>query len=472
MRRFTQAFWQNIAIGTLNPDIIGRSRTALIKGVKVAERWPRLDPHYRTQLGQLRRLYEANHPATELTLRLLRRHPNVRRALIRNLIINATWRGRELRQEFAQRHGVVPPYLMVISPTMHCNLRCKGCYAAEYPKGPDPLSFDDLNRLISEAKEMGIFFFTISGGEPFVRKDLLELYRQHNDCYFLIYTNGTRIGEREVAVMRELGNFTPAISIEGNEAMTDDRRGPGVYNRVKETMTRLNEAGLLFGFSATAMRSNAEYFLREDFLREMISRGCLYGWFFIFVPVGKDNTVDLMVTPEQRDRLRHFNTIHIRRTKPIFVADFWNDGHLAGGCMAGGELYFHVNFRGDLEPCVFIHFATHNIREIWNKGGHLADVLKSPFFRAIRERHRRDPNLLRPCMIVDHNQWLEECVTGCNARPTHPGAEEVIQSPLCHDVRAWAAAYVPLADQALEKDGDYYAIFSREETTPISGAIH
>jgi len=472
--RLRDSFWSKLARTTLNPAVIGRSQETLVAAMKAAERIPGLHQHYRTQIRQLRGLYEANHPATELTLKLMRRHPNVRRAIIENLIINATWQGRKIREEFASRHGVVPPYLMVISPTMRCNLNCAGCYAGEYRKTPgserDPLSFDDLDRLVSEGKEMGIFFFTISGGEPFVRRDLLKLYAKHRDAFFLIYTNGTAIQNQDIELMQELGNFTPAISIEGDKAMTDWRRGPGVYDRVKETMARLNEADLLFGFSATAMRSNAEYFLRDDFVDEMIRRGCLYGWFFLFVPVGQDNTVDLMVTPEQRDRLRYFNTIYLRRHKPIFVADFWNDGHLTGGCMSGGELYLHVNFRGDLEPCVFIHFATHNIGDIWANGGHLWDVLSSPFFKEIRRFNRRDPNKLRPCMIIDHNEWLEHCVQACGAKPTHPGADEIIKTPLCQGVRAWAAAYAPLADQALVNNGDYYRNFEAD-VSPVSGSI-
>ncbi len=470
VRFFKQIFWSQVAKKTLNPAVIGRSRRTLIAATNIASKWRRLGAHFQTQLRQLKGLYEASHPATDLTLHLMRRHPNVRRAIIDNLVINATWRGRENRQEFARRHGVVPPYLMVISPTMRCNLHCRGCYAAEYPKGPDPLSFDDLDRLVSEGKEMGVFMYTISGGEPFVRSDLLDLYAKHRDAFFLIYTNGTTIGEREIEAMQTLGNFTPAISIEGDEAMTDWRRGPGVYRKTKETMARLNEAGLLFGFSATAMRTNAEYFLHDDFVDEMIQRGCLYGWFFIFVPVGKDNTVELMITPEQRDRLRHFNTIYLRRTKPIFVADFWNDGHLTRGCMAGGELYLHVNFRGDLEPCVFIHFAKDNIKDIWANGGHLWDVLSSPFFREIRAHNRRDPNLLRPCIIIDHNEWLEHCVRTCGAHPTHEGAEAVIEEPLCHQIRQLAGVYAPLADQALVTNRDYYRNFEGDDS-PVSGSI-
>ena len=74
-------------------------------------------------------------------------------------------------------------------------------------------------------------------------------------------------------------------------------------------------------------------------------------------------------------------------------------------------------------------------------------MLKSDFFRAVRAFNRKDPNRLRPCMIIDHNEWLEAVVRGCGACPTHPGADDVI-TRLAPQVRDWAAAYSPLAEAA------------------------
>lgn len=408
--------------------------------------------HHRKQLGQLAELVERKHPALQLIRRLLNLHPNYRRRVIQNLGINATWLGEEKRREFAERIGVYPPYLIVISPTMRCNLKCLGCYSGQYPRGKDPLSFETLDRIVTEAKEMGAYFFTISGGEPFIREDLLDLYEKHDDATFLIYTNGTMIDDRAIERMQRVGNVAPALSLEGSEEETDFRRGKGVYAKVMETMERLRDAGILFGYSGTATRRSAEAFLREEFYDEMVERGCLFGWIFIFVPVGKDDDVKLMVTPEQRDRLRKMS-MQVRRTKSIFCADFWNDGCLTDGCMSGGRLYLHINYRGDVEPCVFIHFATHNIVEMHRKGEHLWDVLNSPFFCSIRECNRKDPNRLRPCIIIDHNERLVEAVKKSGARPTHPGAEDIVTT-LSPQVHEWGEAYAALAEKAWE--GDQY----------------
>ncbi len=424
----------------------------LVTLTRILERVARTE-HHRAQLRYLRKLILEQHPAVELARRVLHLHPNARRAIINSLGINATWLGDAERKAFAQEHGVHPPFLIVISPTMRCNLRCLGCYAGEYPRESDPLSFEVIDRIVSEGKEMGVYFYTISGGEPFLRPDLLDLYDKHRDCTFLIYTNGTRIDEKVVSRLQECGNAAPAISIEGWREQTDFRRGKGVYDRVMAAMDDLREAGLFFGFSATATRLNADVYFDEAFFDHMVEKGCLFGWFFIFVPVGQDSDTKLMVTPQQRDRLRRMVS-RMRATKPIFVADFWNDGCLTGGCMSGGTLYMHVNYRGDLEPCVFMHFAEENILDIYRRGGHLWDVLNTPLFRRIRQVNRRDPNLLRPCPIIDHNEWLEEALEGTNARPTHPGAEDIV-TRLAPEVRAWAKEYGKLADHAWYETDEY-----------------
>jgi len=435
------------------PFLLNRATDSrLITLTRILERVARTE-HHKAQVRYLRRMIEEQDPAVGVARRVMGLHPNARRAIINSLGVNATWIGDAERKAFAAEYGVQPPFLIVISPTMRCNLRCLGCYAGEYPREADPLPFEVLDRIVCEGKEMGVYLYTISGGEPFLRPDLLDLYEKHRDCVFLIYTNGTRIDGKTVERLQACGNAAPGISVEGWEEQTDFRRGKGVYRKVMQAMDALREAGVFFGFSATATRLNAEVYLDERFYDHMIEKGCMFGWFFIFVPVGQDSSPDLMVTPQQRDRLRQM-VYRMRATKPIFVADFWNDGCLTGGCMSGGTLYMHVNYRGDLEPCVFMHFAEENIVDIYQRGGHLWEVLNTPLFRRIREVNRRDPNPLRPCPIIDHNEWLEEALRGTNARPTHPGAEDIV-GRLAPQVRAWAAEYAKLADYAWYHSGQY-----------------
>lgn len=366
-------------------------------------------------------------------------HKNVRRGAI-NFLTDALFYKSRVREEFERREGFSPPLLLVISPTMRCNLRCVGCYAGMYSKRDD-LPAEVLDRVIREAKEMGIYFIVISGGEPFFYGPLLDTFRRHNDVTFQVYTNGTLIDRELAREIAELGNVIPCISVEGYQEETDQRRGEGVYEKVLQAMDNLREVGALFGFSATVTRFNSDLLTSEEFVDFYLEeKGCFLGWYFQYMPIGTRPSLDLMATPEQR--IRRWERINrMRRERKALISDFWCDGPLVGGCMAGGHNYLHINQKGDVEPCVFAHFAVDNIKE-----KSLAEALNSDFFRAIRSRRPYHPNLLRPCMIIDHPYVLRECVAQCGARPTHPEAEGIL-TDLAPDLDHYGEEYGRLADE-------------------------
>jgi len=365
---------------------------------------------------------------------------NCRNKAISNFFVNGLITGNEKRNAFAQKNGFKPPFFFVISPSMACNLRCYGCYAGEYAKDSG-LPYSVLSRLLNEAKDMGIYFITISGGEPFVRKDLLDLFREFDDMYFQVYTNGTLIDDQMAKKLAKLGNVVPCISVEGFERETEERRGKGTYGRVMTAMDSLRQEGVLFGFSATATRSNNEFILSDQFIDFYVQKGCFIGWYFNYMPIGRCPELELMPTPEQRNwRRERLNSI--RDAQPILMSDFWNDGPLTGGCIAGGRSYFHINSHGDVEPCVFVHFAADNIKD-----KSLYEVLNSKLFWAIRKRQPYNNNLLRPCMIIDNPNVLREVIAEGGAHPTHPGAETIINE-LAGALDKYAEEYGKLVDSA------------------------
>jgi len=362
---------------------------------------------------------------------------NCRNKAISNFFVNALIVGNERRRVFAEKNGFKPPFFFVVSPTMACNLRCYGCYAGEYSK--EGLPYDVLSRVLNEARGMGIYFITISGGEPFTRKDLLDLFQEFDDIYFQVYTNGTLINADMAKKLAKVGNAMPCISVEGFEQETDERRGKGTFNRIMAAMDSLQQEGVPFGFSATATRSNNEFVVSDQFIDFYAQKGCFLGWYFNYMPIGRCPELDLMPTPAQRNwRRARLNSI--RDVKPILMSDFWNDGPLTGGCIAGGRSYFHINSNGDVEPCVFAHFAVDNI-----KGKSLAEVLDSKLFWAIRKRQPYNENLLRPCMIIDNPRVLREIVAESGAHPTHPGAETII-TDLAEAIDSYAEEYGKIVD--------------------------
>jgi len=423
------------------------SDESIIKFLKFARKIPMVNPEndILTGIDYIIKVFENKHPALIVARKILTKtHPNVRKRVLENWIVNGLLLGTNKRDEYKKKHGMHVPSLLVISPTMQCNLNCYGCYAGEYSQAHSGLPFELVDRIITEAKEMGIYFIVISGGEAFTRKDLLDIYEKHNDVGFQIYTNGSLLNEKTVERLAELGNVMPCISVEGFEKETDERRGKGHFNRIMSAMERLRDTGVLFGFSATSTRYNTDVILSDEFIDLMIEKGATLGWYFTYIPIGREPDLDLMQTPEQRDYQRQ-RVSELRNSKPILLADFWNDGWLTNGCLSGGERYCHINANGDVEPCVFAHFAMDNIKE-----KSLAEALNSPLFRKIRDSRPYCTNPYRPCMLIDVPQVSREAFSMPGVYPTHPGAETLFKD-LGPAIDKYSEEYGKLADIAFEK---------------------
>jgi MoaA/NifB/PqqE/SkfB family radical SAM enzyme len=251
--------------------------------------------------------------------------------------------------------------------------------------------------------------------------------------------------DRETAQeFADIGNLTFAISIEGFEDETDARRGKGVFKKVMQAMDNLREAGVVFGFSATYNRENTNTIGSDEFIDLMIDKGCIFGWLFTYVPVGGEADLEYMATPEQRAYM--YETVNRWRSeKPIFIADFWNDGAATGGCIAGGRCYFHINATGEVEPCAFIHYANMNIKDTT-----LLEALKSPLFKAYQESIPFNENPLRPCPMIDNPEKLQRIVEETGAYPTQ--VNNLTAAALCQPLHGYAKAWGEVADGIWEKN--------------------
>jgi MoaA/NifB/PqqE/SkfB family radical SAM enzyme len=324
-------------------------------------------------------LQDPNHP----TIRLFRQvldylSPRNRQAVFNTLFNHAWFIGGKQRDRCERERGFRPPFIMILSPTWRCNLKCAGCYTLGYQRHPG-LSRDLVMRVLEECEELGIHFITVLGGEPFMYPHL-----------FQIYTNGTLMDREKAQRLAELGNASVVCSIEGYEEETDKRRGKGVYRKIMDAMDHLREARVLFGASATVTRHNVETVSSPEFIDMLMDKGSVAQMYFLYLPVNGKADFSLMVTPEQRNHLRK-RVMETRRTRPLFVLDFWNDGPHVEGCIAGGRRYFHLNANGDVEPCVYTHIAVDNIKNV-----SLAEALDSELFRAIRRRQPHNRSLFHP----------------------------------------------------------------------------
>ena len=420
------------------------SNETLARMTHLMEMIPKKD-YYRERIRWIRGLVRQNHPSIAFPRRILRDiHPNQRQKWITNLAVNHLLSGTNKRKEWQEREGYYPPSTVVISPTMKCNLSCYGCYAGDYGKSLE-LSLEEIDSVLTQMKEMGVYFAVISGGEPFFMTDIFEIFRKHSDMAFLVFTHGGLIDKQMVEKLIEVGNVMPAFSLEGYEAETDARRGTGHFRKVMQAMDLLKEAGLSFCGSFTQTSRNTDIITDPDYIDLLQDKGVFALWLFTYVPVGREPSLELMATPEQRDLLRT-RIAEFRATKPMLFVDFWNDGPIINGCIAGGRKYFHVNANGDIEPCVFCHFAVDNIRRTT-----IREALRSPLFRSIRERQGNHDNLLRPCMLIDHPDVGRELFATAGAYPTHEGAAEIF-TDLAPAMDAYAEQYAGIADRAWDTE--------------------
>ncbi|HIJ94768.1 MAG TPA: radical SAM protein [Desulfuromonadales bacterium] len=420
------------------------SDETLIKMTHLMEMIPKKD-YYKERIRWIRGLVRDKHPGIEFPRRILRDlHPNQRDKWISNLLVNHLLNGTNTRKEWSDTHGYYPPSTVVISPTMRCNLSCYGCYAGDYDKSLE-LSLAEVDSILMQMKEMGVYFAVISGGEPFYMEGIFEIFTKHSDMAFLVFTHGGLIDEQMVQKLTDVGNVMPAFSLEGYQKETDERRGAGHFEKVMHAMDLMKAGGLSFCGSFTHSRKNSAIITNGDYIDMLVKKGVFAMWLFSYVPVGRKPEVDLMPTPEQRDELRR-TVADYRANKPMLFIDFWNDGPMISGCLAGGRKYFHINANGDIEPCVFCHFAVDNIRT-----SSIHQALASPFFSKIRAKQGEHENLLRPCMLIDQPQAGRELFASEGAHATHAGADEIFTG-LADSMDDYAKAYSEIADPAWEEE--------------------
>ena len=340
-------------------------------------------------------------------------------------VINTVIKSYDRRLASMKEHNCNIPWAILIDITTACNLKCTGCWAAQYGNKLQ-LSYDELNKIITEGKALGTYTYLYTGGEPLVRKhDLIKLCKEHPDCLFITFTNGTLCDDEFADQLKEVGNMFLTISIEGNEETTDARRGKGTYQSVISAMGRLKKRGIPFGASLCYTKLNADVISSDEYADFLISLGVIFAWFFTFVPVGCGTSPELMATAEQRETM--YNQVRKWRfdeVKQLFCIDFFNDGEYVGGCVAGGKQYFHISANGDCEPCVFAHYSNVNIKD---PDTHVIDALKSPLFMAYKARQPFSDNMLRPCPVMDNPGALKKMVLESGAKSTDLQSPEAVE---------------------------------------------
>ena len=327
---------------------------------------------------------------------------------------NFGYKGIRSVQRFKARlkQGQTFPPFLYVSITNSCNLRCQGCWV-DVDKPQSLISFQDMNRLIGNAKKHGNSFFGILGGEPFLHPDLIAILKAHPDCYFQIFTNGHAITDKMAADLRSAGNATPLVSVEGTESVSDVRRGrKGVLNRTLAGIEACRRHRLITGVATSVCQSNFDDLVRESWIDTLIDKGVHYTWFHTYRPVGPVANPQLALTAEQGLQLRRF-VLDMRNRKPIGIVDAYYDDRGEALCPAATGISHHISPFGDVEPCPVVQFANESIQD--NQGDLFKTMTESPLLEDFR---RTAAQATQGCIVLERPDLLKQVVERNGARDT------------------------------------------------------
>ena len=291
-------------------------------------------------------------------------------------------RAAHARQTLANADRHVPSFL-IASITNRCNLHCAGCYARANSICDDNatealLTDAEWDGVFTQAKEIGVSFILLAGGEPMLRRGVLERAAAHRDILFPVFTNGTVFSDAMLALLDANRNLVPIVSVEGNEAQTDARRGAGTYEKLTASMERMRDKGILFGASVTLTTENLPTVTGDAFLNNLRTLGAKVAFFVDYVPADP-GTEALAPDDAERELLaQRLDALRSRKDAMIYVS-FPGDEQFSGGCLAAGRGFFHINPTGGAEPCPFSPVSDTNVKNV-----SLLDALNSPLFARLR----------------------------------------------------------------------------------------
>jgi len=306
----------------------------------------------------------------------------------------------QLRSDWNDRGTMVPP-IMIFSITNRCNLHCKGCYHQALHREPNPeMTPEKLRNIFSEASELGISFCVLAGGEPLVRKEILNITKDYPKILFLVFTNGLLMNDQVLQKLKGQANFVPVISMEGYEAGTDGRRGEGVYKNLLNVIKKIKKRNLFWSVSLTVTRDNFEGVTDNNFIKTLVDLGCKLFFFLEYTPI-KEGTEDWILTENQRNHLLSIRDLLRSRFNALFIT-VPGDEEEIGGCMSAGKGFIHINAEGDVEPCPFAPYSDTNLNE-----SSLKDALQSEFLKKIRQNHEHLSETEGGCALWIKREWVK-----------------------------------------------------------------
>ncbi|MDD5683675.1 MAG: radical SAM protein [Mesotoga sp.] len=300
-----------------------------------------------------------------------------------------------------EAEGLHVPPVMIASITSKCNLNCVGCYSnAKKLRTDREITASHFRSILEQSVELGISIVLMAGGEPFMRKDILQTAAEFPQILFPVFTNGTMIDENTVEWLKEHRNIVPIVSIEGNEGDTDTRRGAGIYRNALEVIDSLKESGSFFGVSITATSQNHIKITERRFVDSVVKLGAKLVFYIEFVPL-TPGTMNLVLSQTQKLELADRIDALRKNSASLFVSLPGREATY-GGCLAAGRGFIHLSPEGFVEPCPFAPFSVHNLKET-----SLREALESEFLKVLKENHMKWKSKDGGCGLWSNREWVE-----------------------------------------------------------------
>jgi len=324
--------------------------------------------------------------------------------------IPALARSAKLRRRRERQGGPVPMFL-ICSVTSRCNLHCAGCYARAGGLCSDAavgrqLEAGEWRAVFQQAAQLGVSFILLAGGEPLLRRDVLEAAAELPNLAFPVFTNGTLLDADYLELFDAHRNLIPVLSVEGDAAATDARRGQGIAGQLEQTMAELKQRGILYAVSVTVTSDNLRSVATLAFLDGLRQQGCGILFLVEYVPA-QPGTEHLALSAEEADWLNGQVARFRNSLRDVCLFSFPGDEQFTAGCLAAGRGFFHINPYGGAEPCPFSPYSSLNVRS-----SSLRDVLASPFFAEARRIGGAETEHQGGCTLFRHEEEIRRLCAG------------------------------------------------------------
>ncbi|WP_105615371.1 radical SAM protein [Vallitalea okinawensis] len=312
-------------------------------------------------------------------------------------------RQEKIRTELVESDDLTVPPILITSVTNDCNLTCAGCYACTQNRvKEDEMTVEDIDRIVQEGIDLGVSIVMIAGGEPLIKKNILDIPKKYSDTLFVMFTNGLLVDDKKIEQLKNIKNLVLAFSLEGDEEATDARRGKGVYNNVMSVMEKLDENKIVFGSSITLTSQNFDMVINDTYLCNLEKRGCRAVFFIEYVPCNGDKELCLSLK-QKEDLITQMKTMS--KNYSMLAIPLPGDEEYFGGCLAAGRGFLHISSTGNLEACPFAPISDVSLKEV-----SLKVALKSRMLQKIRENHHLLTEAEGGCALYENRRLIDEFI--------------------------------------------------------------